>query len=64
MVEISRRDYSLTGRDSKLAEELGLANAQWYQCSIPRARLKQLMQRRDQPAIRDTIIWFGAFFVT
>ena len=53
------RDYSLVGRDTKLAEERGLANADWYQCKISRARLKELMQRRDGPAVRDTIIWFG-----
>jgi fatty acid desaturase len=58
-VEISRRDYSLTGRDAQLAEEHGLANAEWYASNISRTRLKQLMQRHDQPAIRDTFIWFG-----
>jgi len=63
-VEISRRDYSLIGRDSKLAEEAGLASAQWYACPISRKDLKALMQRRDGPAIRDTVIWLTAFAVT
>ncbi len=58
------RDYSLIGRDTRYAEEHGLAAAQWYQVPIPRKRLKELMQRRDSPAIRDTIIWFASFFVT
>jgi Na+-transporting NADH:ubiquinone oxidoreductase subunit F len=58
-VELTPRDYSLVGRDAKLAEEIGLANAEWYACPIPRARLKELMQRKDQPAIRDTLLWFG-----
>lgn len=58
-VEIARRDYSLIGRDTKLAEERGLANAEWYACKISRPRLKELMQRRDGPALRDTIIWFA-----
>ncbi|MGD1104771.1 MAG: fatty acid desaturase, partial [Terriglobia bacterium] len=44
-VEITKRDYSLTGRDTKLAEERGLANAEWYTCKISRQRLKELMQR-------------------
>jgi fatty acid desaturase len=61
---VTPRDYSLVGRDAKLAEELGLASAQWYQCPIPRKRLKELMQRRDQPAIRDTIVWILAFLAT
>jgi fatty acid desaturase len=58
------RDYSLIGRDAKRALELGLASAQWYQCPIPRKRMKELMQRSDQPAIRDTILWFASFLVT
>lgn len=58
------RDYSLLGRDAKLAVEQGLANAQWYQAPIARPRLKELMKRTDGPAIRDTLIWFAAFFVT
>ncbi len=60
--EITRRDYSLIGRDTKLAEERGLANAEWYSCKMSRQRLKELMQRRDGPAIRDTILWFVLHF--
>jgi len=30
--QITKRDYSLVGRDTKLAEERGLANAEWYAC--------------------------------
>jgi fatty acid desaturase len=62
--EITRRDYSLVGRDSKLAEELGLASAEWYACPIPRKRLKELMQRKDGPAIRDTLLWFALLGLT
>jgi fatty acid desaturase len=58
------RDYGLLGRDAKIAEDMGWASAQWYQCPIPRKRLKELMQRRDGPAIRDTVIWFAAFLIT
>lgn len=63
-IQISRRDYSLVGRDAKLAEEHGLANAQWYSCAIPRPRLRELMQRKDGPAIRDTLLWFALLAVT
>ena len=62
--EISKRDYSLVGKNGQLAEELGLASAEWYACPIPRKRLKELMQRRDGPAIRDTLIWFTLLGVT
>jgi fatty acid desaturase len=58
------RDYGLLGRDARIAEEMGLASAQWYQCPMPRKRLKELMQRRDAPAIRDTLIWFGSFLMS
>jgi fatty acid desaturase len=62
--EITNRDYSLTGRDSKLAVERGLADAEWYKCKISRQRLKELMQRRDGPAIRDTLIWFALLIIS
>jgi len=57
---IESRDYSLTGADGRLAQERGLASAQWYASPIPRKRMKELMKRSDQPAIRDTAIWLGA----
>jgi fatty acid desaturase len=58
------RDYSLTGRDAELAMQRGLASAQWYTCPIDRKELKRLMQRRDGPAVRDTLVWLGAMAAT
>lgn len=52
-------DYSLTGVNAQLAVEKGLAEADWYQCPIPREALRKLLERRDGPAIRDTILWFA-----
>jgi len=63
-VEITPRDYSLLGHNNKLAEEHGLASAEWYASPISRKRLKELMQRRDGPAIRDTLIWFASLAIT
>jgi fatty acid desaturase len=54
-----RRDYRLTGRENQRAVERGLSTAQWYAPPIPRKRLKELMQRKDGPAIRDTLLWLG-----
>jgi Na+-transporting NADH:ubiquinone oxidoreductase subunit F len=51
-------DYSLTGENSKRAVERGLAEAEWYQSPIPRDKLRQLLARRDGPALRDTLLWF------
>jgi fatty acid desaturase len=58
-----KRDYSLTGADTQAAIANGLAAAEWYHTDIPRKQMKALMQREDGPAIRDTIIWLGAFVV-
>lgn len=52
-------DYSLTGTDAARAIERGLAEADWYQCPVPRAELRRLLERRDGPALRDTLLWFG-----
>src|SRR5471032_1848775 len=55
----TKLDYSLTGVNSTLAVEKGLAEADWYTCPIPRDTLRKLLERRDGPAIRDTLIWFA-----
>src|SRR5580704_3963408 len=57
-------DYSLTGVNSTLAVERGLAEAEWYQCPVPRDTMRGLLQRRDGPAIRDTILWFALIFTS
>ncbi len=53
------RDYSLTGTDSDRARAMGLANADWYRSEVPRKAMKELMQRRDGPALRDTALWIA-----
>jgi fatty acid desaturase len=58
-MSVKTRDYSLTGPENKRAQEKGLAAADWYASPIPRQRLKELMKRKDGPAIRDTIIMFA-----
>ena len=52
-------DYSLTGATGKLAVESGLADAVWYTSPIPREEMRKLLERRDGPAIRDTLLWFA-----
>jgi len=52
-------DYSLTGENATRAVERGLAEAEWYQCPVPRATLRKLLERRDGPAVRDTILWLA-----
>ena len=53
-----------SGPEAEKAVEAGLASAKWYAPQIPRAELKALMERKDGPAIRDTLIWFAALIVT
>jgi Na+-transporting NADH:ubiquinone oxidoreductase subunit F len=52
-------DYSLTGANATLAVERGLAEAEWYQCPVPRDTMRKLLERRDGPAARDTLLWFA-----
>lgn len=56
----TKRDYSLLGRDAEAAVASGLAAAEWYHTDIPRKQIKELMKRKDGPAIRDTAIWLGS----
>jgi MocE subfamily Rieske [2Fe-2S] domain protein len=58
----TRLDYSLTGENATRAIERGLAEAEWYQCAVPRETLRRLLERRDGPAIRDTLLWFALIF--
>ena len=56
----TKRDYSLLGNSAKAAVANGLMAAEWYHTDVPRKQMKELMQRSDGPAIRDTLIWFAA----
>lgn len=60
---MDKRDYSLLGADGRRAVETGLAAAEWYHTDIPRKEMKAMMQREDGPAIRDTLIYYGAMVV-
>lgn len=58
-MSIQGRDYSLTGAENARAVQRGLANATWYKTEISRKQMKELMQRSDTVATRDTAIWLG-----
>jgi MocE subfamily Rieske [2Fe-2S] domain protein len=59
-----RGDYSLIGKDSALAVVKGLAEARWYASPIPKDQMRALLERRDGPALRDTLLWFALLFIT
>lgn len=50
--------YKINDTNLKSAERLGLVDAEWYLSPVPKAQLRELVARRDLPAIRDTLIWF------
>jgi Na+-transporting NADH:ubiquinone oxidoreductase subunit F len=56
---VQPQDYSLVGRDTALAIERGLAEADWYTSPVPRDVMRDLLERKDGPAIRDTLVYFG-----
>jgi Na+-transporting NADH:ubiquinone oxidoreductase subunit F len=53
------KDYNLVGEYAALAVEKGLADAKWYASPIPREHMRELLERRDGPAVRDTLLWFA-----
>ena len=57
--KIRLSDYSLVGKDTALAIEKGLAEATWYASPVPKQKMRELLERRDGPAIRDTLLWFA-----
>lgn len=56
--KIQNRDYSLVGRNSVLAKEKGLADAKWYAPYVPKEKMRKFLERRNDYAIRDTLLWF------
>jgi Na+-transporting NADH:ubiquinone oxidoreductase subunit F len=61
--EIRRSDYSLVGKDTALAIAKGLADAKWYAPPVSRKKMRELLVRRDGPALRDTLLWFALLFI-
>ncbi|HBO45675.1 MAG TPA: NADH:ubiquinone reductase (Na(+)-transporting) subunit F, partial [Planctomycetaceae bacterium] len=58
------RDYSLVGNEAAIAIEKGLAEAAWYAAPVSRREISTLLERRDGPALRDTLLWFLLIIVS
>ncbi len=58
-IEAASRDYSLVGENAALAVQHGLAEATWYASPVPKDTMRDLLERRDGPALRDTFLWFA-----
>ncbi|MFS4466499.1 NADH:ubiquinone reductase (Na(+)-transporting) subunit F [Maribacter sp. 2210JD10-5] len=61
-LEKEKLDYSLVGPQSIKAVQQGLAEATWYQPPVPRDKMRELLERKNGPAIIDTLLWFGLLF--
>ena len=61
---MQKRDYNLLGKSGAHAVEIGLTTAEWYHTQVGRKEMKQLMQRSDQPALRDTFLYYGLMVLT
>lgn len=55
----TQRDYSLVGVETEIAVKMGLADAEWYQSPVPKQKMRELLVRKDAPAIKDTLLWFA-----
>ena len=58
-MQATTTDYRLTGANTALAIEKGLAEAEWYSCPVPKSEMRRLLARCNGPALRDTALWFG-----
>jgi Na+-transporting NADH:ubiquinone oxidoreductase subunit F len=54
--------YVLSKESSEQAFAKGLAEATWYRTPVPKAKIRELLERRDGPAIRDTLLWITMIF--
>ena len=59
VIKLPKIDYSLVGKNTALAIAKGLADASWYTSPVPKEKMRELLERRDGPAIRDTLLWFA-----
>ena len=57
-----RNRYVLSKESSELALAKGLAEAAWYRTPVAKGKIRELLERRDGPAIRDTLLWFTMIF--
>jgi MocE subfamily Rieske [2Fe-2S] domain protein len=57
-ISLTKRKYSLVGENTIAALQKGLAEATWYTSPVPKETMRTLLERRDGPAIRDTLLWF------
>ncbi len=63
-VAVAKPDYSLVGDNTIRALQKGLAEATWYTSPVPKEKMRELLERRDWPALRDSLLWFALLIGT
>ena len=53
------RNYKLSEEADSLAKRDGLANPKWFRPNVDPIAIRELMQKSDVIALRDTLIWLG-----
>ena len=53
------RNYKLSEEADSLAKRDGLANPRWFRPHVDPIAIRELMQKSDVIALRDTLIWLG-----
>ncbi len=58
------KDYSLTGETGRAATAQGIANPKWFRPDVDPQAIRNLMEKSDTIALRDTLIWIGTMIVS
>lgn len=53
------RNYKLSDEADSVAKRDGLANPKWFRPDVDPIAIRELMQKSDVIALRDTLIWLG-----
>jgi Na+-transporting NADH:ubiquinone oxidoreductase subunit F len=64
MSTLMENRYVLSRENSERALAKGLADATWYRTPVPKITFRELLERRDGPAIRHTLLWFALIFAS
>ena len=58
------KDYQLSGDAGRVSIENGTANPSWFRPKVDPQAIRELMQKSDAIALRDTLIWLGMMCVS
>ena len=53
------RNYKLSAETDRIAKESGISNPKWFRPAVDPITIRELMQKSDAIALRDTLLWLG-----